>query len=353
MSGTTSIGPFGGPFPATSGVPINHSGHSGLRPYACQNGPVTLLTGVETGHVVHFYDHEETLALAVADFLGAGLSAGGKALVVATPQHRTAFARVLEAAGVDVEAARDAGQYVELDAQELLAQFTVGGGIDQVQFHQTIPPVIDGLRDGLSPLRVYGEMVDLLWRQGNVQAAHDLEMLWNSIGAGREFDLFCGYCSTVVDGALPDGRGEVAHHHDVVVVAPSAPGGPGEGSRRFEPTLFSAGAARRFVRESLLSWGLLDLLPEAELVVSELATNAVVHTGQRFTVAVRRLEGDRVRLEVSDASKKRPAIKGEVSEATSGRGLRIVSAVADEWAVLGGPGGKTVWAVLAARPGHH
>lgn len=318
----------------------------------CQYERVTLLSGVETGHVVHFYDHEATLALAVADFLGAGLAEGGPALVVATPAHAAGIARELVAAGIDVAAARAARQYSELDAQDLLSCFTVGGAIDAGLFCETVPPIIEGIRArSVGALRAYGEMVDLLWRQGNVQAAHDLEMLWNSIGAGREFGLFCGYSSTVVDGALPDGRHQIAHHHDGVrSAAPEAD--RGALSRRFEPVLFAATAARRFVGEALKAWGLTEILADAELVVTELATNAVVHTAKRFTIALSPVGHDRVRIEVRDGSKSRPSVQDEVPYATSGRGLRIVSAIAHEWAVERGSSGKTVWAVLAPRAGH-
>lgn len=312
---------------------------------------MTLLAEVETGHVVHFYEHEQTLALAVADFLGAGLADGGPALVVATPPHRAAIAGVLQAAGIDIAAARAANQYVELDAEQLLSRFLVDGAIDARRFHNSVPAVVDGLSRGPEPVRVYGEMVDLLWQRGNVQAAHDLEMLWNSIGAGRDFPLFCGYSSAVVDSAVVDGRPQVADHHHAVVERPAEyPGG--ECSRLFEPTLFAAAAARRFIRETLNSWGLALLVPEAELVTSELATNAAVHTRGRFTVALSRLGEGRVRVGVTDGSADRPTVRSGEPFATNGRGLRIVSAVAEDWAVEPRPFGKTVWAVIASRPGH-
>lgn len=310
---------------------------------------MTLLAGVETGHVVHFYDHSETLALAVADFLGAGLAEGGTALVVATPEHTAAVARILEAAGIDMAAARAAGQYVELDAATVLAEFMVEGSPDRALFESTVGPLLRTADAGIQPMRVYGEMVDLLWQQGNVAAAHDLEGHWNAIGAGRDFALFCGYFSALVDQAAA--RGDVADHHDAVLA--DHPFAVLDDTRhRFEPTLTAAGAARRFVDDVLRGWGHVALLPEAELVVSELATNAVVHTGQRFTVSLNRTGENRVRIAVTDASPATPTMRGSDPYATNGRGIRIVAAVAQEWGVDESPDGKTVWAVLAPRPGH-
>ncbi len=311
---------------------------------------MTLLAGVETGHVVHFYDHAETLALAVADFLGAGLAEGGTALVVATPEHRAAIAGVLGAAGIDVAAARAAGQYTELDAATVLGEFMVDGSPDPSLFESTVRPLLRTADAGIQPMRVYGEMVDLLWEQGNIQAAHDLEGLWNSIGAGRDFALFCGYLSTLVDRT--DSRDLVADHHDEVLADHPHPVGD-DTRHRFEPTLSAAAAARRFVEEVLRAWGQAGLLPEAELVVSELATNAVVHTGERFTVSISRAGDQRVLIAVSDESPVAPAMRESNLYATNGRGIRIVAAVAQEWGVDASSDGKTVWALLAPRPGHN
>lgn len=311
---------------------------------------MTLLAGVETGHVVHFYDHAETLALAVADYLGAGLAEGGAALVVATPEHRAQVARVLTAAGIDIQEARAGGRYVELDAASVLEQFMADGSPDPERFVDTIGPLVRTADAVAHPLRVYGEMVDLLWQEGNVIAAEDLERLWNSIGAGRDFALFCGYLSAVVDAS--GSRDAVADHHDGVLT--DHPPHVGDDTcHRFEPTLTAAAAARRFVDDVLRAWGLGALLPEAELVVSELATNAVVHTGKRFTVGLSRAGGDGVRVAVSDASPTAPTMRQSDPLATNGRGIRIVAAVAQEWGLEIAADGKTVWAVLVPRPGHN
>jgi len=111
----------------------------------------------------------------------------------------------------------------------------------------------------------------------------------------------------------------------------------------FEPAPSSVARARLFAR------GLHDDLPEAvrarlELVVSELATNAVVHTDSRFEVAV--LAGPPIRVEVTDASVEPPVLEPATVDFTSGRGLRLVAACADDWGYDLVPGGKVVWAEL-------
>src|SRR3954471_20541206 len=73
--------------------------------------------GLEQTHSVQFYDSESYLVSTVADFLAAGLRVGQPVLVIATPEHRDAFAQRLRAKGVDVDNAIDGGQLLMLDAR--------------------------------------------------------------------------------------------------------------------------------------------------------------------------------------------------------------------------------------------
>ena len=89
----------------------------------------------------------------------------------------------------------------------------------------------------------------------------------------------------------------------------------------------------------------------AELVVSELVTNAVRYAGGEVTVTLRRV-GDRIVVAVRDDSPRRPQLLQVGEAVTSGRGLMIVDTVALNWDVdLHGPDGqigKTVWAEIDA-----
>lgn len=105
--------------------------------------------------------------------------------------------------------------------------------------------------------------------------------------------------------------------------------------------------ARSHVRERLDAWGLSELVDDANLVVSELATNAVVHAHSSYTVAAVRQVGS-VRLEVHDegGGTVRPA--PGTPDGLGGRGLLLVSALSSAWGVREDADGKTVWAELAA-----
>ncbi|MFD9127719.1 ATP-binding protein [Kitasatospora sp. NPDC059571] len=115
------------------------------------------------------------------------------------------------------------------------------------------------------------------------------------------------------------------------------------------------GRARRWVRNRLSGHGLDPDAPMAEtlvLVVSELVTNAVVHTGcpavLRLTMPVAdTVSGDTVsvpvRVEVADASRTAPAPRHAGGEATNGRGLELVELLCDRWGWYPDGSGKRVW----------
>ena len=98
--------------------------------------------------------------------------------------------------------------------------------------------------------------------------------------------------------------------------------------------------AERFLRES----GHETLGGRTALIVSELVTNAMVHTREGCTLRLRVIPGDppRIRIEVDD-----PVSGSELGPTDDGKGLRLVAEAASSWGVERQPDHKTVWAELA------
>ncbi|MGH9181648.1 MAG: diguanylate cyclase domain-containing protein, partial [Acidimicrobiales bacterium] len=115
------------------------------------------------------------------------------AIIVATAPHRSALAAALRASGVDVEAAVAAGRYLSFDAQEMLATFMVDGAPDGQAFRDTVGGLIDFAAAGGRRVRIYGEMVAILWEAGDVSSAIALEDLWNDLASTYDFALLCAY----------------------------------------------------------------------------------------------------------------------------------------------------------------
>jgi len=104
--------------------------------------------------------------------------------------------------------------------------------------------------------------------------------------------------------------------------------------------------ARHFLRERLREWGLLELADSAELMVSELVTNAIVHA-RSASMLVAREDGVTLRVEVEDWGRGECTMRDWDAQAPSGRGLRFVDALAQRWGTARTPRGKTVWFELA------
>ena len=146
-------------------------------------------------HAVQFYRTDEFLTSAVVDYLAAGLAIGQPAIVVTTEPHRSAFARALRSRGLDTEEILGEREVVWLDARETLSAFMEGARPNRELFMSTAGRVFDKLLRKRSYLivRGYGEMVDVLWKDGNIDGAIALEELWNELAKNYSFSLLCAY----------------------------------------------------------------------------------------------------------------------------------------------------------------
>lgn len=311
---------------------------------------------MSSDHVVKVYDDDQDLACGVSGFVAAGIAADDLMLVVATPEHRAAFARAARAAAVDLPAASAAGQYLALDAREMLATFMVDGVPDPAQFGE----VIGGLLRRAAPrrVRIFGEMVAVLWDEGNVSGAITLESLWNDLSTNLSFSLYCAYAmSSFASASDLSAIREVCDHH-ADVVAPESytadPPVPSELKRGlsvselFVPVPLAVRAVRRFVEHTLLAWGEDELLDDAAVVASELATNAVLHARSPFQVSLARGAAT-VALSVRDADRGSAEPRSAAPDTMGGRGLMMVAALCPSWGTKRVADGKVVWAELTPR----
>ncbi|MFE5405481.1 ATP-binding protein [Streptomyces sp. NPDC056580] len=107
--------------------------------------------------------------------------------------------------------------------------------------------------------------------------------------------------------------------------------------------------ARRELRELLRHWGRPGRSEIAELLTSELVTNALVHT-DRDAVLTAVVSSGGLRVEVRDFVARRPQPRTpDTGEDTNGRGLVLVDSLADSWGVLPHGVGKSVWFELGAE----
>jgi anti-sigma regulatory factor (Ser/Thr protein kinase) len=301
---------------------------------------------VQTGdHVVQFYDREFELVDSVGGYLTAALRAEAAAVVIASPEHRAAFAERLTANGVDVAAAERGGSLRFLDAADTLVRLMPGGRLQPEAFRAVIGGVIaEAASDGRA-VCAYGEMVALLWDAGDVVTTIELETLWNDLAGELPFSLYCAYHTDSVAGhEHADALHEVCGLHGAVVPASGAAAGNVATDFPLDPG--AARQARHLVADAMREWGHDDeLVADAELIATELATNAILHAGTPFRVAVQRF-GPGVRISVHDRAAALPALLEPVPLGLSGRGMHLIGGLSRRWGVEVTEAGKTVWAEL-------
>ena len=151
-------------------------------------------------HILHVYENEALFLDILVDFVSDGLMKGETAIVVATPRHRQRLDALLELRGIDVAAAKSDEKFISLDAEETLEKFMLNPNPgtddkwpDEAAFYKVITDLLKRTRAKERKVRVFGEMVALLWEKGHCAATVRLEHLWHGLCAKESFNLFCAY----------------------------------------------------------------------------------------------------------------------------------------------------------------
>ncbi len=113
-------------------------------------------------------------------------------------------------------------------------------------------------------------------------------------------------------------------------------------SMELTPDHTAAVRARQFVAATLRGWGLDAAIDDAELLVSELVTNAILHARSPATVTIDH-DSPRLRVAVCDSSPSPPRLRDYGPDAVTGRGMLLVDRIARRWGVEMNGNGKCVW----------
>jgi hypothetical protein len=154
-------------------------------------------------HSVHFYDHDDALILRLRSIVTSAIDAGNSILIVSTEEHRRQLTSVLEDWGGDLRGLIEDGRLNLHDARETLAKFMVKGLPDRGRFLATVGSLVWTIKQAAwnahRGLTVFGEMVALLWDEGNTRGALQLESLWNDLLSDRAFHLHCAYSRQILE----------------------------------------------------------------------------------------------------------------------------------------------------------
>jgi excisionase family DNA binding protein len=137
-------------------------------------------------HWVQFYEEDEALVRFIANFI----KGGDVAIIIASTEHRIALTRYLIQNGYSTE---NSDALIIIDAQETLNSIMVNGLPNASRFFNIVGTLIAKAQGDGRQVRAFGEMVAILWEEGNDRAALKLEKLWNKLQQKYDFSLYCAY----------------------------------------------------------------------------------------------------------------------------------------------------------------
>jgi DNA-binding NarL/FixJ family response regulator len=148
-------------------------------------------------HESGFYSDDRYLLDDLTQFIGAALMAGHAGIVIATESHQDSLVQRLSVYGSVVDAAIEQRRYLSLDAADTLSTFMINDMPDPVRFLKLIGNLIvtaaSAGKGEQARVAVFGEMVHLLWAQGNAEAAIQVEKLFNQLAKTYDVEILCGY----------------------------------------------------------------------------------------------------------------------------------------------------------------
>ena len=145
---------------------------------------------------MQIYENDDVFLDALEGYVAGGIRQGDAIILIATPAHLQGLESRLEASGFDVVAAARRDQYIALDAQQSLANFMVDGWPDEALFAQFIDNLLLRVRGQHRNVRAFGEMVAVMWAEGQCGATVQLEHMWTRLCQKEAFSLFCAYPKT-------------------------------------------------------------------------------------------------------------------------------------------------------------
>ena len=171
-------------------------------------------------HDLVFCSSDALLVAAFSRFVGGALDRGNAVIVLLTDAHERSLKRTLQASQVDLALAIRQQRYVSVSINELLAKVMVNGCPDPARFLNAAEELLNEVaRHAGQHAKVVacGECSPTVWADGNVEAAIQLEQLWDDIAKSRQMDILCVYPLAARDESVPTVRRLCAEHTAVEI----------------------------------------------------------------------------------------------------------------------------------------
>jgi hypothetical protein len=170
-------------------------------------------------HVLQVYDTDKEFFDLLEGFATSGFKSNECVIVIATDAHLKSLEERLWGCGLNLIELKQKGLFMPLNAEDTLSQFMVDGWPDEKLFTETISQMLKKARANGFEVRAFGEMVAILWAQGNSGATVHLEHLWNKFCANETFCLFCAYPKSGFTGDANESLKHICKAHSKIVAA--------------------------------------------------------------------------------------------------------------------------------------
>nr|WP_294924396.1 MEDS domain-containing protein [uncultured Flavobacterium sp.] len=174
-------------------------------------------------HLVQIYENESHFLNTLEGFAGSGILSGDSVIVIAKQIHLDQLQERLSNHNIDVESLTKENLYIPLEANEVLSKFMVNGWPDEKLFNNLIFEILGRARENGRKVRAFGEMVAILWEQGNNGATVRLENLWHNLHALDKFSIYCAYPKSGFTRPYENSISEICKAHSKIIDGENRP----------------------------------------------------------------------------------------------------------------------------------
>ena len=146
-----------------------------------------------TDHLVQIYENDNVLMNTLEGFVGDGFIRDQCAIIIATPEHLQNLDERLARQGFNDEELKATSQFITATVEDALQAIMVNNKLDKILFESFVAGLMNKAAACNKKIRVYGEIVGELWRNGLHDATIQLEKMWHTLQQKNSFCLFCAY----------------------------------------------------------------------------------------------------------------------------------------------------------------